>query len=763
MAEKLYQYDPETKTYAVMDRGEDVVQALKTVPMLFWDTETTGLRRSDKIFCHSFCGPRGPAWILDIREGGGPVLAQLYGTLGQAQITKYAYNAKFDRAMVLNEGVTVRGCVDAFIMAKLYPAQFRNYKLKEGVAEKLGLSVAAKENIDDWFKNKSGTPVAKAQSKTKYIMTIQPGLFTADDDRVVKKVKAAKQPRVKKNDIGDNRDYTALPTELIIPYAGEDVVLLRDAVALMSQYDYDDVKELFKLEHSVQDVILAMERQGCRVDIGFLKQIQPEFRARASAKLEEFFTCVGISEINDRTFDTRSPEAFVDLFYKRLRQPIINYTNDTNKTPSTDKWALMKMKHPAAKLFLEFNELDNLAENFIENLISNSDSNGWCWPQFNQLGARTGRLSANNPNTENIPIQGEGGALRKAFVGREGFDICSIDQSQIEYRIFASDLGNAGLIQGFKDGKDYHQQTADLMGVDRKTAKSINFGLVYGMGAKALADKLGVGTSEGYRYYDKYFAAIPEVTKLKQKIAGVIADRGYIKTLLGHRQYLSIDKAYVGLNYRCQGSAANIFKRMMVAINDYLVANALQTRIINLVHDETVLELHRDEHHILEDLAIICEAQAPELKVPLSVDISVGPTWGDMVEIPRQELRQYCEKHRQRVGATVKKTYTFDCMTCGAVVVLDLTDVEFDAVVSRPGVGGVAGKTNIRGAVTCRGCIEKNNNDTELKPYVCCCACCGLKFTQDLTPEEFTEATKDDEGRVLSRLCEDCVARGVVI
>jgi DNA polymerase I-like protein with 3'-5' exonuclease and polymerase domains len=644
--EKIYQWFPETKTYKEIQPHEIVLSGL----VLYWDTETTGLSWvRDKIFMHSF-GDENNTYLIDVREGTGVVTETLYSVLRDSNVIKRIYNAKFDAQMIYKEGINVCNMQDVFIYAKLFPKHFvGGYKLKDHIVPQLlGETTEEKDAVSSFFK---GTPAAH-KTTSSYIYTIQQGLFTSDDDKVINKVKTkVKREKQEKQD----KDYTKLPEEILIPYAAEDIVLMRkvmDKMMLDAAEHYEQVQDLLDLEHNVQPVIIKIERAGLAVDEQLLKSVQPEIDAKAEAALNQFYDLSGADRA---TFDPYSPEHLQELFYDKLGEKVSGLTDagyklkqkkgflapeEMRKYASTDKWALKKFKHPCAKYLEQYNIYDVIANGFIPNLLENS-VDGIIYANFNQLGAISGRMSCSDPNLENIPAKGEGEVLRKSIIARPGYNLLKIDASQIEYRIFAHYVGDASMIQSFKDGVDYHQRTAELMGVERRDAKTLNFGLIYGMGVQTLADALAVDYNVAQTLFDTYFKRIPKIKSLRYKIKDVVRQRGYVRTLLGRRRYLTNDKSYIGMNAIVQGTAADIFKMMVVAVDRFLTAGGYKTRIINLVHDEILFELWIGEEHIIPELKRIMKSVVstekdtgvPQLLVPLDVVASVGKNWLETEEV----------------------------------------------------------------------------------------------------------------------------------
>lgn len=661
--EQLFEYNPDTKTYRELNGIEDIHLSSDTI---FWDTETTGLSWiKNRVFCHSFGELTGPVYIIVSREKvgskyeadaeQGPVTEFLLQMLEDPELIKWIYNAKFDALMVRQDNCIIQNEKDAFILMKLFPKYMTAYKLKEHVAVQfLGMNIDAKDEIEDFFKNRGNPSAVPRQAATKYIYTIQQGLFTSDDDKVIGKAKIGKIKRAPKEK-GD-KEYISLPEEILVPYAAEDIVLLRETVKKCladGKEHYENIKELLEIENYIQrNVVKEMEIVGCAVDVPLLKSEQPVFEAKATEALNKFFE---LSGLDSNTFDVMSADHLKDFYYRKCKEPLIKYTKAARELDkkelealtfekrleyaSVDKWALMIMKHPSVQPLLDFNKFDGIADGFIPNLIENSyaeDGGFVTHASFNQLGAVSGRLSCSAPNLENLPNpkeEADGLVLRKAIIARPGYKILSIDESQIEYRMFAHYTKSKKLIQGFIEKKDYHQLTADIINKSRKDAKTVNFGTIYGMGLNTLSDKLGCPVSEARRIMEALYGGIPEFKTLQYQIREVVKQRGFVRTILGRRCYLQTKFAYQGLNRIIQGGAADLFKKAIMLIHIFLKENNLKTRMINLVHDEILFELHDTEHWIIPTLCKIMIDVGDVLIVPLDVNVEIGSNWGEMEEI----------------------------------------------------------------------------------------------------------------------------------
>jgi DNA polymerase-1 len=328
----------------------------------------------------------------------------------------------------------------------------------------------------------------------------------------------------------------------------------------------------------------------------------------------------------------------------------------TKKTPkgapSTDASVLEKLadQHEIVSKLLSFRELDKLRSTYVEALLKLVGSDGRVRGRFNQMGAATGRLSMERPNLQNIPARSEEGrAIRKAFVAAQGSTFLVADYSQIELRILAHMSQDPGLMAAFTNDVDIHAATAarindielkDVTDEMRRTSKMINFGLLYGMEAYGLAQRLDIDRSEAQHHIDEYFVQFPEVRRFMSGIVERARETGYTTTILGRRRYLpelhsrSTRDRQMGermaLNAPIQGSAADIIKKAMIAVDAAIEAQGLESVLVLQVHDELVLECPQEEIEVASALTKDLMEGVAELVVPLTVDMAVGASLADV-------------------------------------------------------------------------------------------------------------------------------------
>ncbi|MFN8391120.1 MAG: DNA polymerase I [Bdellovibrionota bacterium] len=403
-----------------------------------------------------------------------------------------------------------------------------------------------------------------------------------------------------------------------------------------------------RVEMPLVEVLSQMERDGIKVDVPFLEVLGTEF----SGELSQLET--QICALAGREFNLNSPKQLGAVLFDELKLP----TSGVKKTQSgysTDASVLSMLSKDfeiAAKL-LEYRELHKLNSTYVEALKRLvHPKTGRIHTSFNQAIAATGRLSSTDPNLQNIPIRNpRGRKLRRAFIAEPGHSLIAVDYSQIELRVLAHLSGDGNLKQAFIDGVDIHSRTADeIFGAAiaspeerkelRRVAKTINFGIVYGMGAFRLSRDLGVTRKQAQQYIDEYFARYPKVLQYFESLRGSIEKSGYVETLFGRRRFASEldttgrDGGYAErslLNAPIQGSAAEIIKVAMTKLHSGLVQFERRAKMLLQVHDELVFEVEDKILSEVRDLVVSTMESAVPLDVPIRVDVRSGTTWGEDV------------------------------------------------------------------------------------------------------------------------------------
>jgi DNA polymerase-1 len=385
-----------------------------------------------------------------------------------------------------------------------------------------------------------------------------------------------------------------------------------------------------------------MEMTGVRVDADFLGELARKYGARIAELEEAVYACVG------ERFNIASTPRLREILFERLKLKPARRTK-TGYSTDADVLEALVGQHEVVALLLEWRQLIKLKSTYVDTLprLIHPET-GRVHTSYNQAVASTGRLSSSDPNLQNIPIRtSEGREIRRAFVARgPGWVLLDADYSQIELRILAHLSGDAALQQAFRDGADVHRATAArVMKVApeavtdemRNRAKVVNFGIVYGMGARGLAQSLGIDTAAAKQFIDEYFASYPGVKRfIEDTIAAAKRDK-VVTTLLGRMRRLpDIDSTNPGarafservaVNTPVQGTAADIIKLAMLAVDREIQSRGLAARLILQVHDELLLDVPADELPEVEKLVRRCMETAIDLDVPLRVDMGTGANW----------------------------------------------------------------------------------------------------------------------------------------
>jgi DNA polymerase-1 len=431
------------------------------------------------------------------------------------------------------------------------------------------------------------------------------------------------------------------------PYAAADAdVALRLHEALWKRLaEVPALQKLYlEIEAPLASVLEHMERAGVLVDAAMLKQQSQEL-ARKLAEIEQ-----QVEIEAGRRFNLGSPKQLQEVLYEHLGLPVLRKTATGQPSTAEDVLEELAESYTLPRLILDHRALIKLKSTYTDNLPRQiNPRTGRVHTCYNQAVAITGRLSSADPNLQNIPVRrGEGRRIRAAFVAPPGSRLLAADYSQIELRIMAHLSGDEGLLKAFRDGGDIHRATAaEVFAVplehvtpdQRRAAKVINFGLIYGMSAFGLARQLGIERGAAQAYVDLYFQRYPGVKAFMDRTRRQARERGYVETVFGRRLYLTEinsrnaqRRQYAersAINAPMQGTAADIIKRAMIAIDRWLASRRFAARLIMQVHDELVLEVPTEE---LEDVrAGVCERMigAAELSVPLEVDAKSGANWDE--------------------------------------------------------------------------------------------------------------------------------------
>ena len=421
--------------------------------------------------------------------------------------------------------------------------------------------------------------------------------------------------------------------------AGRRIEAMRQlADALETELADRQEDELFReFELPLVPVLARMEHAGIGVDRPYLEEMGDDLRARIAALQGE------IHELAGAPFNVNSTDQLRTILFDQLELPVIKKTS-TGK-PSTDASVLKKLDHPLVTALLEYRELEKLRSTYVDGYLPLIDPDGRIRTRFNQMAAATGRLSSDSPNLQNIPVRSElGRTVRRAFIAGEGSEFLVADYSQIELRVLAHMSGDPFLIEAFQSGLDIHTATAarvwdidpeDVATEQRRTAKMINFGLLYGMEAFGLADRLGISRDEAQEHIDAYFSQFHEVKEYMSSVVTAARNQGYTTTLFGRRRYLPELKSdnfrirqmgeRMALNAPVQGTAADLIKKAMIDLDETLRTEKMASTLLLQIHDELVLEVPDDEHVVAEKLVVETMEGVAGLNVPLRVDVGWGP------------------------------------------------------------------------------------------------------------------------------------------
>jgi DNA polymerase-1 len=388
-------------------------------------------------------------------------------------------------------------------------------------------------------------------------------------------------------------------------------------------------------------VLARMEHYGIRIDVDELRRQSAQLGAEMHQVQQQAFELIG------RPFSLESPKQLQGILFDELRLKPTQRT--PTGQPSTNEDALEELTelHPLPKLILEFRGLTKLKSTYTDKLAQLADTGSRVHTSFHQAIAATGRLSSSDPNLQNIPIRTEQGRrIRKAFVAPPGWKLLAADYSQIELRIMAHISGDTAMLEAFANGVDIHRATAaevlglkaeDVTGDQRRSAKAINFGLIYGMSAFGLAKNLSISRTEAGNYVKQYFARFPGVKRYMDDTRKTAHEQGYVETLFGRRLYLPDLKSRqrgliagaerAAINAPMQGTAADIIKRAMIDVDQWLLGRESEIRMLLQVHDELVFEVREDcVEQYREEIATRMSAGGA-LKVPLAVEVGVGDSW----------------------------------------------------------------------------------------------------------------------------------------
>ena len=443
------------------------------------------------------------------------------------------------------------------------------------------------------------------------------------------------------------RTFNQVDLETAAPYAAEDAdITLQLHEKLWSELGkIESLKRVYTdIEQPLVPVLLDMEETGVLVDRQMLADQSHELSEKMQALEEQAHKLAG------GPFNLGSPKQLQEILFEQQGLPVIRKT--PKGQPSTAEDVLVELSHDyeLPRVIIDYRSVSKLKSTYTDKLPQQiKDSSGRIHTSYHQAVAATGRLSSTDPNLQNIPIRTEEGRrIRQAFIAPKGHKLLAADYSQIELRIMAHLSDDEGLQDAFANELDVHRATAaevfgaelqDVTADQRRSAKAINFGLMYGMSAFGLAKQLGVSRGEAQEYIDLYFDRYPGVKNYMDTIREKASEQGFVETVFGRRLYLPEINArnaqrrqYAersAINAPMQGTAADIIKRAMLTVHDWLAESSLDTRMIMQVHDELVFEVPDNELDDVTERVIELMSGAAELSVPLKVDAGVGSNWDE--------------------------------------------------------------------------------------------------------------------------------------
>ena len=601
--------DPMYETVLTQDRLDWWLDRLQQFELFAFDTETTSLNYMQaEIVGVSFAVENNKAAYVPLAHDylGAPeqlsrdaVLAQMKPLLENADRLKVGQNLKYDKHVLANYDIDLQGIAHDTMLA--------SYSLN---------SVASRHNMD---------------ALAKHYLDVE----TIHFEDIAGK--GAKQKK-----------FNELDLEQAAPYAAEDAdITLRLHRALWGQLQgTDSLKRIYQdYEVPLLNVLAKIERNGVKVDAAMLAQQSHELEDGMRQAEEAAHTVAG------KAFNLGSPKQLQVILFEEQDIPVIRKT--PKGQPSTAEDVLQELAdegHELPGLILKYRGLSKLKSTYTDKLpLLMDNKTGRVHTSYQQAVAATGRLSSTDPNLQNIPVRNaEGRRIRQAFVPEEGNIMVAADYSQIELRIMAHLSGDESLLKAFTDGVDVHQATAaEVFGVpvdevekeQRRRAKAVNFGLIYGMSAFGLAKQLGISRKEAQSYVDIYFQRYPGVQEYMENTRERAKEQGYVETEFGRRLYLPDISSKNGMrrqhaertaiNAPMQGTAADIIKRAMIDLDASLAKDFPEVCMIMQVHDELVFEVPRDQLKAASTHIRMQMEQAAELKVPLVVDVGVGENWDE--------------------------------------------------------------------------------------------------------------------------------------
>jgi DNA polymerase-1 len=585
--------------WATLDAWLARVSAASCVAL---DTETTSLDSMlARLVGISLSVAPGVACYIPVAHRGADahdqlpraeVLARMKNWLEDPRPTKLLHHAKYDTHVFANEGIDLRGVADDTMLQAYVLESHRGVGLEDLCLRCLGIKGTSYEQLCGKGAHQIGFDEVDLERATHYAC--------------------------------EDADFTLRLHNV-----------LREQVRAQAPLEY-----IYQLEILVSRVLFEIERNGVMIDSAELGR-QSHVLGQELLTLEQ-----RAYTIAEQPFNLNSPKQLGEILFNKMKLPVVRKT--PGGAPSTDEDVLTKLAedYPLPQVLLEYRGLAKLKSTYTDKLPKMVNAaTGRVHTHYAQAAVITGRLASSEPNLQNIPVRSEAGRrVREAFVATNGV-IISADYSQIELRVMAHVSNDANLQRAFAAGEDIHKATAsevfgvglqDVSSDQRRAAKAINFGLIYGMGAFGLASNLGITRDAAQSYIDRYFARYPGVAQYMAETRTLAHAQGYVETVFGRRLWLSDINAAgarragaerAAINAPMQGTAADLIKLAMVAVQNWLAHEKLQTKMVMQVHDELVLDVPMPEiEQIKENLpGLMCEVAS--LRVPLVAEVGVGPNW----------------------------------------------------------------------------------------------------------------------------------------
>lgn len=583
----------------------DWLVRLDAAQLVSVDTETTSLNPMQaKLVGISLCIESRHAAYLPLMHSyaGVPqqlplerILSKLKPWLEDETKPKLGQNLKYDKHVFANHDIQLNGIVHDTLLQSYVLESHRPHNMDSMALRHLDIKTISYDEVTGKGVNRIGFDEVAIDVATRY---------AAEDADITLQLHQALYPGVQ----GDDRLH----------------------------YIYREI------EMPILDVLFEIERNGVLLDYKLLQKQSHELGEKLHVLEQQAYV------IAEQPFNLNSPKQIQEILFNRLKLPVIKKT--PTGVPSTDEDVLQQLAldYPLPKLLLDYRSLAKLKSTYTDKLPLMMDCNtGRVHTNYAQAVAVTGRLASSDPNLQNIPVRtSEGRRIREAFIAPPGYKIISADYSQIELRIMAHISQDEGLLKAFAAGEDIHRATAaEVFGIpldqvdqeQRRYAKVINFGLIYGMSEFGLAAQLGIERSAARAYMERYFARYPGVEKYMQQTREKARQLGYVETVLGRRLWLpEINNANgnrrqgaerAAINAPMQGTAADIIKLAMIAVRDWLHKEKLRSKLIMQVHDELVLEVPDDEITLMKNALPDYMSHVLQLDVPLLIQVGVGNNW----------------------------------------------------------------------------------------------------------------------------------------